>query len=372
MITRYVLFVEDDPAQQDAFQTAVSDWNKKNAESGRQFDYEIAPSVDEAERHLTRGRYDAAIFDLRVKATGSSSTRAEPAGNALAMRAMRERGIPVAIMTADASVLDDEVRKAGKAEIFDKNAERNDIGNAFDNAIAWLASLWSMMGVLHAARQRIDSSAADIFLRRLWPRWSSFADLEGNGADLPGIVTRQYVSHIAELLGMDGPESVTWHPFEAYVHPALLENRAHTGDIFKIDDELWIVLTPQCDMATKKAPNVILVRCSRGVEKWAENVEALRAAASNNQRKDPLTFLTNQVNQNVGSGKHFLPPLPGEVEPLEVKFSSMRAMPMSEINDRLKERLASVAPPFLGNVVQRFGAYISRVGQPNIDVNRFL
>lgn len=39
-------------------------------------------------------------------------------------------------------------------------------------------------------------------------------------------------------------------------------------------------------------------------------------------------------------------------------------------NAALEQREASIATPFLPNIVQRFGAYISRTGQPNIDIGR--
>jgi CheY-like chemotaxis protein len=372
MMTRHILFVEDEDEQQDAFETAIGDWNAAHAGEGKEFAVKIASCVEEAYSDLDRLRFDAALFDLRVKRSTEEPGRAEPAGNSLAIQAMRLRGIPVAIMTADESALDAEVRSCGKVRIFDKNAVRNDVGNAYDNAVAWFGSLWGMMKVLDAARQKIDTSSADIFLRRLWPKWESFAELEAGDEELTGIVTRQYVNHIGELLGLDGPDTVSWHPFENYVHPSLLEDRAHTGDIFRFDDGLWVVMTPQCDMATRKVPNVILAECRPGVENWEENIVALRAADSKTKKKEPTKFLSALVNQNVGPACHFLPPLPGEAVPLLVHFSSVRAVPMKDVNERLAERVASVSSPFLANIVQRFGAYMSRMGQPNIDVERFL
>lgn len=372
MAARYILFVDDDAAQQDLFETAVQDWNGNNAATGRIFHHETAETVERAEELLTRRRFDAALFDLRVRSVEQVAQSANPTGNRLALLAMRERGIPVGIMTADESVLDDEVRNSGQVRVFDKNAPDNEIGNAYDQSVAWFAGLWGMLDVLDAARSRIDSSAADVFLRRVWPKWGNFAALEGgHDADLVGIVTRQYVSHIAELLGLDGPDTVTWHPFEAYVNPSLIEDRSHTGDIFKIGGDHWVVLTPQCDMATQKVPNVILARCVPGIDQWKENVEILKAATSKKKKKEPTEFLRAFVNQNLAPSKHFLPPLPGGVEPLLVHFGDLRSISMDELKQSLNARVASVAAPFLSNIVQRFGAYISRMGQPNIDVERF-
>lgn len=369
---RHILFVEDEEEQQDSFETAVKDWNRRNEENGRALSFTISPHVEDAMESLERLRFDGALFDLRVKKSANSEGRAEPAGNGLAKIALRQRGIPVAIITADATVLDPEVRDVGKVEVFDKNPERNEIGNAYDNAVAWFGNLWGMMEILDAARSKIESSAADIFLKRLWPRWEAFADLDSDNTQaVTDIVTRQYVTHIADLLGLDGPDNVSWHPFENYVSPALMSGRAHTGDIFRLDGTLWVVLTPQCDMATQKVDNVILAKCVSGIDDWAKMVADLRAQESKGSVDKSTKFLQKYVNQNVEPSRHFLPPLPSENEPLLVHFSAVMTIPRDSLNRALEHRVAAISSPFLSNIVQRFGAYISRTGQPNIDIARF-
>ena len=371
MIYKHILFVEDEPEQQDAFESAIADWNTKNEETGRAFFFTVSPHVENALYNLDRLRFDGALFDLRVKKDAESEGRAEPAGNGLAMIALKERGIPVAIITADATVLDAEVRNAGKVGVFDKNPARNDIGNGYDNAVAWFGDLWGMMETLDAARRKIESSAADIFLKRLWPRWEAFAGLNvGDGQAIIDIVTRQYVTHIADLLGIDDPENVSWHPFENYVSPALLSGRAHTGDIFNFDDVLWVVLSPQCDMATKKVENVLLAKCVRGINNWDKMVDDFAKKESKTSLEKSTNFLRLYVNQNMESSKHFLPPLPNEAVPILVHFSAMMTMPLIQLNKDLDKRIASISSPFLANIIQRFGAYISRPGQPNIDIAR--
>ncbi|HEY0012122.1 MAG TPA: hypothetical protein VGB79_04630 [Allosphingosinicella sp.] len=372
MKTRYILFVEDEKLQREMFDDALRRWNDRNAEEGRRFEAWIAETREEAESALEKGRFDAAMFDLRVRSSGDRGA-ASPAGNALARRALHEYGMPIAVMSADTSVLDEDLRNIDQLGSFDKNREPDDQGDAYDHAMLWFGSMWTMMCVLSAARHQIGKSTADIFTRRLWPRWSDIAALNGgDGASVEAIVTRQYMTHIADHLGNEEAGGATWHPFENYISPALLEHRSQTGDIFRLDDELWIVLTPQCDMATKKVDTVVLARCVPGIKKWQQNVEAIRAAGTDEERKAPGEFLRKYVNQNISPSQHFLPALPGDAEPLLVQFGNLRTLPLSELNDqRLEDRVASIASPFLANLVQRFGGYMSRMGQPNIDVTRF-
>lgn len=366
---KHILFVEDEATQQDMFVSAVTDWNAQNVEAGRIFTYHMAETVETAQEALNRIRCDAAMFDLRVK--GDDGGKAEPKGNELALLAMRQRGVPVAIISANTGEIEEDVRNAGAVGIFDKTDDQGD-GNYYDRALAWLGNQWDMMEVLAAARKTMEGSAADIFLLRLWPRWKMFMDLEiADRAELEKIVTRQYVSHMADLLGLDDPENATWHPFENYVSPALMSSRAHTGDIFRFEGVLWVVLTPQCDMATQKVENVLLARCEQGIEGWIDAVKVQKdGEASNSKLKASTGFLRKHLNQNLEASKHFLPPLPGETDPVLVNFSAVMTKPLDDLNGQLEHRVASIATPFLSNIIQRFGSYISRTGQPNIDMAR--
>lgn len=368
-MNKHILFVEDEATQRDLFESAVTDWNAKNGETGRIFTYDMAGTVESAEVALDRLRCDAAMFDLRVK--GENGGKAQPKGNELALFALRQRGVPVAIISANTGEIEDDVRNAGSVAIFDKADDQGD-GNYYDRALAWLGEQWDMMDVLAAARKKMEGSAADIFLLRLWPRWKMFTDLEiADRAELEKIVTRQYVSHMADLLGLDDPENATWHPFENYVSPALMSSRAHTGDIFRFDGVLWVVLTPQCDMATQKVENVILAKCLQGIENWIDAVKVQKDEnASNSALEKSTNLLRKYLNQNLEASKHFLPPLPGETDPVLVSFSAVMTKPLEDLNGQLEHRVASISTPFLSNIVQRFGSYISRTGQPNIDMAR--
>ncbi|MEQ1550845.1 hypothetical protein [Sphingorhabdus sp.] len=369
-MTKHILFVEDEKTQLDMFDTAVRDWNAKNEDTGKLFSFDVAATVEQAFLALSRLRCDAALFDLRVKSEKEGG-KSEPRGNDLAKLALKGRGVPVAIISANIGELDDEVRSAGAVEIFDKNDPIDDHGNYYDRAIAWLGAQWDMMDVLGLARTEMDASAADVFLLRLWPRWKMFAELDtGDRNQLVKIVTRQYVGHLADLLGLDDPENVSWHPFENYMSPALMSHRAHTGDIFKFDGDLWVVLTPQCDMATQKVDNAILAKCILGIADWKPMIDMLAAKETDKAVEKSSRFLSRYVNQNVEPSKHFLPALPGETEPLMVHFSSLKTMPLTDLNAALEHRVTSIATPFLSNIVQRFGAYMSRTGQPNIDIAR--
>jgi len=359
-----VLFVEDDTSQLELFQDATAAWNAAHAD--QRIDIAHAATVDEAKLQLGRLRLDAALFDLKLPATGAKGAKsAAKGGNELAQLSLKEVGVPVGIISGDPADLDPELAKLDLLKTFNKGDH-----DVYAQVTAWLEARWTMMSVLGSARRQVQASGADIFLKRLWPRWETYTGLTGADQDeLTRIVTRQYVGHVAELLGIDGEDNAPWHPYECYIHPALLEARAHTGDIFEIDGQLHVVMTPACDMATQKADTVLLVGIDVGQPEWDANVQLLGQEVSNSQRDKRDKYFLKLVNQNVDASEHFLPPLGGG--PLMVRFKKVSTQPLKWLNEHLDQRKTSIASAFLPNLVQRFGAYISRTGQPNIAFNHF-
>lgn len=364
MNTKTILVVDDNDRMITLANEALEKWNETNSANGRIFDAAIAKSPEGAAKELFFRKIDCALIDLRLPSVDLRNhveTREDSeSGNRLAAELLRKVGIPVAIISgfpedADPSLVDDVTVKAfGKAD------------DGYELAVSWLADQWELMDALRAVRQKLEQSTAEVFSRRIWPNWSQMADAIGHDSDrLATAIARQYASHTAEFLGQEGDD---WHPFESFIVPSYVDGRAHTGDIFYLEGVHWIVLTPQCDMATEKVENVLLAECSLGVEGGGKHLNALREPASDAQREKAARFFRDLVNQKRSASVHFLPPIPGLTDPLLVQFGKIRTMPLDELNGQLKTRVASVSPQFLSNLVQRFGAFISRTGQPNIDV----
>jgi CheY-like chemotaxis protein len=365
MSAMQVLFVEDDDTQVQLFQDAIGDWN--GAHPGQQVAIVRAADVAAARDMLSFRRIDAALFDLRLPPAKGEKGAAR-SGNDLAQTSLKEVGVPIGIISGNPADLDQSLKDLPLVQVFDKGDD-----NIYARVTAWLGEKWTMMTVLRSTRRQIQASGADIFLKRLWPRWETYTGLTGADEDeLTQIVTRQYVGHVAEKLGLDGNGNASWHPYEAYIHPALLEDRAHTGDIFRLDGALAVILTPACDMATQKADIVLLAGIDEASQpEWNTKVaELTQAGLSNNVKEKRDKFFARLVNQNVDVSEHFLPPL-SNGPPLMVRFKNVQTRPLEWLNAHLDLRQASIAPAFLPNLVQRFGAWISRTGQPNIEVSHF-
>ncbi|MGO7727963.1 response regulator [Rhizobium leguminosarum] len=362
---QHILFVDDDDLNQEMFTHAIEEWNEKHEGENRKYLPRIATNYEEALDALRIYRIDCALLDLRLPEKTDDEVTAD-VGNKLAHDVLFAQGLPLAVLSGNPAEIDLTLTDLELIQVFNKGAQ-----NGFESALDWLADKWHMMDTLRVAKTSIEHTSAEVFAKRLWPQWSAFASLEGNQDKLSRIISRQYVSHIADILGQDNEQGVGWHPFENYNVPSLFDSRAHTGDIFDTEGGLWIVLSPQCDMATQKVPNVILAGCERGYERWAENVETLKTTTSEGARKKASSYFRKLVNQNLPSSEHFLPPLPGEDLPLLVTFGHLKTIPLEELNKMLDRRVASVSSPFVSNLIQRFGAFISRTGQPNLEVDHF-
>lgn len=360
-----ILLVEDKEPQIDAFSTAVDDWNANNAKNGHLFELSVARSKIEAHAQLQKIKLNCALVDIRIPNDVEEKPQASN-GNDVIKSLLSERGIPTAVISGNPKDLNEKVAKLKHVKVFDKGNK-----GEFAAAIDWFASHWAMMEVLRDARHTMEKASAEIFNKRLWPYWSDLpSDMEKDG--VAKIIARQYASHLSEMLGLDNADNVDWHPYEAYVSPSLNTERAHTGDIFEFDDELWIILTPQCDMATQKVGNVILALCTTDHADWPNAVtNNSDPEASATKKKSAVKLLGNHVNQKLETSQHFLPPLPNETQPVMVQFGNLMTMPLIEINKKLGDRKISVSSPFLSNLTQRFGANISRTGQPNININMF-
>lgn len=360
---KHILFVEDKEQQRDLFATTVDEWNHTNAEQGRRFVVQTCGSFASGKEALTNFRFDCALFDLRLPGP-PDGPREVPSGNDLALIGLHENGIPVGIITGLQDDLAQELEESETVRIFDKGD-----GDSYANAIGWFASQWSMMEALASARKHMQGLAADVFVKRMWPQWSTISAAAGDDSErLVRIVTRQYVNQMGELLGLE--QGGGWHPFECYISPSMEPDRAQTGDVFELDGGRWVVLTPQCDMANGKSENVLLAFCDPDhLNDWDANVTKLREATAEQVGKRS-TYFRNLINQKEPAW-HFMPALPGETKPLMVQFTKLMTKSLAELNGNLGSRKASVSAPFLSNLIQRFGAYISRTGQPNLDVNHF-
>lgn len=168
------------------------------------------------------------------------------------------------------------------------------------------------------------------------------------------MLARHVVAHIHDAL-LDANEGAA-HPEETYFYPPI-KDRLDTGDLIMDGDALWIVVTPRCDLAnTGKVATVVVARCVSITDRW-------NAKSGKDQMR---------LAQHDGAAKqHFLPPMVGSggksLGPWLVQFHDLQAVAIAQVPEALTaKRWASLGPQFVPSLIERFGAYFSRIGTPTL------
>ena len=341
-----VLLVEDQESNIVAWCDRSAAHNSDAEAKGFSVVNSFAKSVTEAKSILENQRIDAVVVDLRLEgATG----RTEPNDHGNALIEYVRQAHPVAMAIHSGQSQEAEVENCPQVEIFDR-------GDGLEPVFEWLGRQLSMLAQLRSTQRAFDRETARVFFGSIWPRWTNWT--AGIGAEssegLGAALTRHVIAHVHDSL-LDAGGGVA-HAEETYFIPPL-KSRLDTGDLInRGTNGLWIVLTPRCDLATGKSDTLLLARCESIREEWLN-------ASPKAQRK---------ISQHNGEAKkHFLPELvdhTGKPQgPWMVKFHDLRTADLDMAKTGFaSKRFASLAPQFVPSLVERFGAYFSRIGTPNL------
>jgi CheY-like chemotaxis protein len=334
-----VLLVEDQDSNIDAWMDKARSHNSDAEAKGFSVETTVAKSVSEAQRILRTTKSDAVVVDLRLQTDGQMEPNDH--GNVLVKYTLQAHPVAIAIYTGQRQ--EAEVENCPQVEVFDR-------GGGLDPVFGWLANQRDMLLRLRTTRDAVERETARVFFKSIWPRWTHWA--KDNETDIAPMLARHVVAHIHDaLLDADGGAA---HSEETYFMPPI-KDRLDTGDLVRDGRDLWIVVTPRCDLAnTGKVTTVLVAKCIDIADRW-------NGKSSKEQYK--LSQHDNAAKQ------HFLPPVLDndgkQMGPWFVQFHDLMAVATADIQGRLTEkRWASLAPQFVPSLVERFGAYFSRIGTP--------
>ena len=152
-----------------------------------------------------------------------------------------------------------------------------------------------------------------------------------------------------------------YYPIEVYIKPPIKTN-LHTGDLISIEDDIFLVLTPACDIVFnykinsqgkkepfRKADKMMLI----SVKEF--EYESLCVNKLGKVDKGKIRdYITNSAYRY-----HYLPPFNDNTGFL-VDFQELRSVEF----ETKYERLATISSPFIKDIISRFSNYYSRQGQP--------
>lgn len=348
----HILIVEDDESTVDGWKRDIRDFNRR-ADKEFAFSPQFSTNKSDALRLLSRQRIDCAVVDLRLPSSAGEQGSGEPVGNEVLHGVLRDLGIPAYVYSAFEGEVSEEVR-ASNIKIARKE------GGATTVILQELEKQAGLMEAMERMRCQVAQETSRLFNRSIWPRWEKRWANVGDRELIASIISRQTVAHVVEVLSQ-APAS--HHPDEFYIVPELYADRLETGDILEHESEMLIVLTPRCNLANKPPSKILFAVCAP-CEAWTQWQTGLGGVRKVKDKAEQDVRL--HATQGHGIATHFMPPL-DEKGPWLVDFRELRTLDASKMTDLLQHRIATVAPQFVANLVQRHAAYIGRIGQPDLD-----
>lgn len=349
-----VLIVEDDEHAQQGWNRDIREFNRNPA---RTFKYRafFAATKSEALDALRLNVINCAVVDLRLPNGDSSidSGTSEATGNRVLEQVLMESGIPAVVYSgypAEASA----IVKASNIEVVGKT------GNGGKMVLDKLARFDGLMEAMEEARRRISTESAKLFNSSIWKRWENTWKSSTDRDTIAGMITRQIVAHVSDKLSVD---PTYHHPDEFYIIPAIATERLDTGNLLELDGTTYVVVTPRCNLARDPYPaNILLAICKPMTKEWAE----LRSRFEGKKPESAGREMHSYATQGHSTSTHFLPPC-GERGPWLVDFREIQAEPSTNVPKLLESRFGTISSQFIPNLVQRYAAYLGRIGQPDID-----
>lgn len=332
--------------------------------------YNISPTfvsnLREAQNAIANTGFDAAVVDIRLDENGVQTDH----GNGVLAELSDSSLTVCAVYTGEPGTEVIEAHQKDFIEVFNKGD-----GEGIDRILSWLDAKADMISAIQAMKAAFNSSMAKAFTRSIWPRWGYWLE-NGDQTKTEQALTRHMATHLhASFLAND---ELGAHPEEYFFIPPLQEN-LDTGDIVLQDGKLEIIVTPRCDMlrSKTKTPTYQLVTLLDRSDDWESLKSKLaQRQAEGNERKinSALNEIKKFTNHNGESGGHFIQGFRAYVDgneksfgPFYAQFNLLRSIERNEENAELlvKARIASLSNEFVPSLVERLGAYFSRIGTPD-------
>lgn len=349
-----LLVVEDDNDTFNSYEDAVEDILE---DSDCEVKLYRAKNVEEAKNILTEFRINGAIVDLNL----DSEDPSEADGNKVLKIILESNRFPVAVVSGDTSNLEESFASMNSHLL--QVLTRGDLSNTeIINSINAIHE--NAMGGFLGQSGDIEKKMASIY----WNHIASDSSLFEKDSEF---LLRYTVGHLAEYLDHDLQDGKFYEEAEFYITPPIKKFIA-TGDIIKRGGELFVVLSPACDIAHHGACDAVVVECKANKvvlakvilvseEMFIEN-KIIKIKHNKGDRKNQLK---NIINGKID--KYIFLPEYRELKASIISLESLTSINIDELSDGSINRLATIASPFLKDIQGKLSAYYSRQGQPDLN-----
>lgn len=363
-----LLIVEDD-------QAIIQLWKQNidlyNIEDNKKYNIsaKYVDNLSDASELITERKFDVIVIDIRLK---NNDRQTNTDGNLVVKEAISRTTSLIAVCTAEPNTVELPKEQSDLIYVFQKGVAGTSI---VDQCIEWLESRESLLNTVQNIRSNLEKEMAVLFSRSIWPRWSYW--FEDDSLDSAcAALTRHMATHLHASFLLD--TDLGAHPEEYFFIPPLQE-KLDTGDIILQEGKLEIIVTPRCDMVRSKSETSTyqLVTLEDRSEQWGKLLEELAAKKEEGKPKkidSASRNLKKFTNHNGETGGHFIQSfrlkIDGEEQsfgPFYAQFNQLRSIVRNQENTELllDKRIASLSNEFVPSLVERLGAYFSRIGTPD-------
>jgi hypothetical protein len=348
-----ILIVEDEESQIIIYKDNIEKYNDEH--NNISIEEDICSTLEDGMTALRNNNYDGAIVDLKLK------NETYPEGNEILKEIKQHLRFPVVVCSGYLQDFDEEI---GPENPLFKLHARGEIDP--EDILDYFARL-HRLGITKILGRKgmIDNYLTDIF----WDHISSSLDYLSDDIEpyrSEKLLLRLTISYLQEYLDLDKDGGFdSYHSNEMYIIPSIKENY-FTGDIFKKEDEFYIILSPACDMAQKKAKDIVIAQIE---DLYMEPVkQQIREVEKDSNDAKKSSRLIDLLRNNYSFKYHFLPPVK-EFKGGFINFQKLKSIREKNLDIKFK-RIASVSNSFLKEITARFSYYYSRQGQPEFDYDK--
>jgi CheY-like chemotaxis protein len=351
-----ILIVEDKSTIIERWKRALTQFNRKAEKDSGPFNFyaEYAESHEAAKGKLRTFSFDIAVIDIRLANSKTDGLgHLDTSGNEVLKDILNNAICLAAIYTGQSGDADISAEQSNFIKVIDRSAmTERELLESFVKEEELINSIISI-------KDNFSKSKATFFYSSIWPRWKFW--LTGN--QKKEITETALIRHMATHLHASFlNETNEVHPEEYFFVPAL-NSKLDTGDILKVEDDYYILVTARCDLARGENETFHLVKLSCIQEKWTKLIE--------NDSSTSRGKISNIVSHNKSPKCHFIPQIQltdtEALGPFLASFNFMQCHENTSVKsaELLDSRIATLTNEFVPSLVERLGSYFARIGDPD-------
>lgn len=345
-----LVIIDDEKTQIESYRGVIEDYNLKLSDENRDLEITVKDfkNSDSVMEYFMKERVDAIILDLQW-----TKGEEELEGADFLESLKKAYRIPVIVVSGYVNKISDEK----ESDLFKKYST----DDSFKDVLDYIVKIYDS-GYTKAFGYKglLEEKIVQTFWSFVNSNLSYWQNL--NSINKEKRLLRYFLSRLIDTMQINEDFlDDNYHMTEYYSYPPYNENIV-SGDIVEYNKELYIVITPPCDISNDKNSYIHLL----GIDSINKIIEEYWKRKES-KRED---YIKKVIRNNNGVRYHFLPPLDDVFEGGMIDFQNILALEKTK-NPSDEEKLIkilTIVPNVFKDIQSRYSYATGRAGQPEIDL----